>query len=85
VKSVKRSAVKLPFVKCEGDCEAVTPDQLDQLHTLLDLGRFNPQSINFEQWAFQRGFNEGIQFAIDQIKKVMAPPEEAAPTPPEAT
>ena len=51
--------------------KSMTPEQIDAFKSLLNAGRFDPDKADFEKWAFQRGFNAGIEFAELQLKKAM--------------
>lgn len=53
------------------DQRAMTGEQVEQFMALLNAGRFDPDKADFEKWAFQRGFNAGIEFAELQLKKAM--------------
>lgn len=53
------------------DRQPLTGEQVGQFMTLLNAGRFDPDKADFEKWAFQRGFNPGIEFAELQLKKAM--------------
>lgn len=53
------------------DRRPMTGEQVEQFKSLLNAGRFDPNKADFEKWAFQRGFNAGIEFAENQFKKAM--------------
>jgi len=49
----------------------MTPEQLQAYRDALKAGKFDPQKATYYD-PIQRGFNEGIEFAEAQIKKVLA-------------
>lgn len=53
------------------EAAGMTGEQVEQFKALLNAGRFDPNKADFEKWAFQRGFNAGIEFAELQFKKAM--------------
>lgn len=48
----------------------MTPEQIQQYRDLLAKGRFDPdkQSVDY---AWQRGHNEGIEFALAILKQIL--------------
>lgn len=43
---------------------------IDEIKRRIGLGKFDPKREEYEQWVFQRGWNEAIDFSLGQIKKV---------------
>ena len=48
----------------------MNPDQLNQYRDLLKAGKFDPDRQNVD-YAYQRGVNSGIEFAEEQLAKVL--------------
>lgn len=46
----------------------ITADQCDELKSILLAGKVKPDSVSTE-WAYQRAWNDGIDFSIRQIEK----------------
>ena len=49
----------------------MSPEQLQQLLALIAAGKVPDERLS-ERRVFLRGWNEGIEFVEDQIKKVLA-------------
>jgi hypothetical protein len=48
----------------------MTPEQLQELRDALKAGKVAPDKVSNE-WAFQRAWNEGIEFAERQLEKIV--------------
>lgn len=48
----------------------MNPDQLQQYRDLLAKGKFDPDKRS-ELYPYQRGVNDGVAFAIDQLDKIL--------------
>jgi hypothetical protein len=53
----------------------MTPEQLQRLLEALAKGRIN-EDRNSQDWPFPRGWNAGVEFAENQIAKIL---KEGAP------
>jgi hypothetical protein len=50
------------------------PSQLQQIREALKAGKVSPEKVSTE-YAFQRAWNEGIEFAERQIDRIVGKPE----------
>lgn len=50
----------------------ITPAQAEQLKAALLAGKVAPDRVSTE-WAYQRAWNDGIDFSIRQIEKLKEP------------
>lgn len=54
----------------------MTPDQLQQYKQALTSAKFNPDSRNYDDYAYQRGWNSCLEFAERKWAEITKTPED---------